>query len=68
MQAEGEVEVEEYLQRSSSEMEKASSSRPMLMITVLVSGHTCDRSHKHDGQRSEQPVGLGYAEGNEGCR
>lgn len=40
-------EVDEYLQRSSSEMEKANSSSPMFMITVLVSGHTCYRSSKH---------------------
>lgn len=33
-------EEDKHLQCSSSEVEKASNNRPMLIITVLVSGHT----------------------------
>lgn len=38
---------EGYLQCSSSELEKASNSSPMLIITVLVSGHTWHTSSTH---------------------
>lgn len=40
MDAEVSSERLSNLQCSSSELEKASRSRPMLIITVLVSGHT----------------------------
>lgn len=44
---------DEYLQRSSSEMEKANNNRPMFMITVLVSGHTWNTSDRHYSQRNK---------------